>query len=144
MSPGSHRTDVAGLLAAPAPAVLTTYRASGAAVTSPVWFREHDAFLEVVVADNDVKLKHLAADPRASLTVFEAVPPFRGVRVEGEPEQLHADVTDARRAIAAKYLGESDGDRFVVARAPGGVILRFPLATAKIWDLAAILPPPAR
>lgn len=144
MPSGPNPPDVAGLLAAPSPAVLTSYRASGAAVTSPVWFREHDAALEVVIAENDVKLKHLAADPRASLTVFEAIPPFRGVRIEGEPEQIRTDVTEARIAIAQRYLGAEDGARFAAVRAPAGVILRFPLATAKIWDLSAILPPPAR
>lgn len=130
----------ADLLASPAPAVLTTYRSGGTAVTSPVWFREQDGFAEVVIAENDVKLRHLAADPRASLTVFEAVPPFRGVRIETEPEQVRADVTEARTAIAQRYLGAERGARFAAARTPSGVILRFPLAAAKVWDLAAILP----
>jgi hypothetical protein len=73
------------LLESPSPAVLTTYRKDGTAATSPVWFRFHDGCFEVVIAENDVKLRHLAAQPRCSLVVFEAVPPFRGVRVDDEP-----------------------------------------------------------
>ena len=49
----------ATLLAGPSPAVLTTYRRDGTAVPSPVWFRR-DGALEVVIADGDVKLHHLA------------------------------------------------------------------------------------
>ena len=63
--------------------MLTTYRADGTAVTSPVWFRYCHACFEVVIAENDVKLRHLAAHPQCSLVVFETVPPFRGVRVQG-------------------------------------------------------------
>ena len=54
------------LLEAPSPAVLTTYRKDGTAATSPVWFRFHDGCFEVVIAENDVKLRHLAAQPRCS------------------------------------------------------------------------------
>jgi hypothetical protein len=78
--------EFSSLLEAPSPAVLTTYRANGTAATSPVWFRFRDGCFEVVIAENDVKLRHLAAHPQCSLVVFETVPPFRGIRVEGEPE----------------------------------------------------------
>ena len=50
----------ATLLAGPAAAVLTTYRRDGTAVPSPVWYRRADDALEVVIADGDVKLRHLA------------------------------------------------------------------------------------
>ena len=52
------------LLQAPSPAVLTTYRKDGTAVTSPVWFRFQDNTFEVVIARDDVKLRHLAARPQ--------------------------------------------------------------------------------
>ena len=34
--------DVQSLLDAPSPAVLTTYRKDGSALTTPVWFRFHE------------------------------------------------------------------------------------------------------
>src|SRR3954447_11729734 len=89
------------LLEDPAPAVLTTYRRDGSAATSPVWFRFDDDAVEVVVAQGDVKLKHLARRPGCVLVVFEAVPPFRGVRVEAEPELVTGDVAEVRLAIAS-------------------------------------------
>ncbi|HEY6561817.1 MAG TPA: pyridoxamine 5'-phosphate oxidase family protein, partial [Polyangiaceae bacterium] len=105
------------LLDAPSPAVLTTYKRDGSALTSPVWFRYHEDALEVVVAAGDVKLQHLARDPSASLTVFEATVPFRGVQTRGEPQLIERDVTDVRQAIASRYLGSVDGARFAAQRA---------------------------
>ena len=128
------------LLEAPSPAVLTTYRQDGTAATSPVWFRFHDGCFEVVIAENDVKLRHLAAQPRCSLVVFEAVPPFRGVRVEDEPALSREGAGEARRSIARRYLGPEQGERFAAQRATPGIVLRLSAHQARAWDLTAILP----
>lgn len=133
------KDGVHGLLDTAAPAVLTTYRHDGTAASSPVWFRRHGDHLEVVIADGDVKLRHLAERPECALLVFEAQPPFRGLRIEGAPVLDRDGVTEARQAIAQRYLGDDDGDRFTAARGPG-VVLRLPLAAARTWDLVAILP----
>ena len=131
------------MLASPAPAVLTTYRASGEASISPVWFRwQGDAF-EVVIAEGDVKLRRLERDPRCSLLVFEAVPPFRGVQASGVAELVRGDVTPVRAAISGRYLGGVEqGERYAEARrSKPGVVLRLAPSHVKAWDLAAILPP---
>ncbi len=129
------------LLEGPAPAVLTTYRKDGSAFTTPVWFHWNDGTFEVVIAAGDVKLGHLARDPRCMLVVFEAVPPFRGIEVRNEAELRRGDVSEVRAAIAARYLGPVDGPRFSVARASTpGVLLRLPATDARIWDLSEILP----
>ena len=133
--------DVHSLLDAAAPAVLTTYRKDGSANVSPVWFRWHDDAFEVVIADGDVKLKHLGRDPRCVLVVFEAVPPFRGLEVRGEPELVECDVTPARVDIAGRYLGRDDGERFAAARtSKPGILLRLSATHPRVWDLGAILP----
>jgi hypothetical protein len=59
--------DVQSLLDAPSPAVLTTYRKDGSALTTPVWFRFHDGAFEVVLAEGDLKRQHLAGHQPASL-----------------------------------------------------------------------------
>ena len=132
--------SVRSLLEAPSPAVLTTYRRDGSALVSPVWFRWADDAFEVVIAERDVKLRHLAANPECVLVVFEAVPPFRGVEVRGVAELKEGDVTPARRAIAGRYLGEEVGRRFAAERATPGVLLRLAAADPRVWDLSAILP----
>ena len=68
------------LLDAPSPAVLTTYRKDGTALTTPVWFRFHAGAFEVVLAEGDVKRQHLARTPRCVLVVFEACRRFEAWR----------------------------------------------------------------
>jgi hypothetical protein len=128
------------LLDAAAPAVLTTYRQDGTAVPSPVWYRLHEDAFEVVIAQGDVKLRHLDRRPRCSLLIFESVPPFRGLRVEGEPTLTNQDVTPVRRSIASRYLGPDLGARFAADQSPSGVVLRLSAVDARTWDLSATLP----
>jgi len=134
-------SGVRTLLDGASPAVLTTYRKDGSANVSPVWFRFAEGAFEVVVASGDVKLRHLGRDPRCSLLVFEAVPPFRGVEVRGEPELVECDVTPFRADIAGRYLGAEAGARFAEERrAKPGVLLRLAADEPRVWDLEAILP----
>jgi PPOX class probable F420-dependent enzyme len=132
---------VQSLLDSPSPAVLTTYRADGTALVSPVWFRWADGAFEVVVAEGDIKLRHLARDPRCVLVVFEAVPPFRGVEVRGVPEIVEGDVTAARESIAGRYLGVEAGKRFAgERRSHPGVVVRLDAVAPRVWDLSSMLP----
>jgi PPOX class probable F420-dependent enzyme len=129
------------LLEAPSPAVLTTYRKDGSAHTVPVWFRWVDDAFEVVIAKGDVKLQHLARDPRCVLVVFEAVRPFRGLEVRGVAELVEGDATAARAAIAERYLGAGDGERFAAERrSRPGVVLQLVPGSPRVWDLSGILP----
>jgi PPOX class probable F420-dependent enzyme len=139
MSPSSDLEVLRSLLDAAAPAVLLTYRADGSADMSPVWFRVAGEMFEVVVAKSDKKYGHLQRDRRAVLMVFEAVPPFRGVKVRAEVELDDAGVEEARRVISARYLGAETAEDFVAAREAGVVVL-LPTSAARVWDLAGILP----
>ena len=132
---------VQSLLEAASPAVLTTYRKDGSALVSPVWFRWMDGGFEVVIAKGDVKLRHLGGDPRCILVVFEAVRPFRGIEVRGVGELVECDISSARAAIAGRYLGVADGERFAVERkSTPGVLLRLAPTNPRVWDLSGILP----
>ncbi|PWU25381.1 MAG: hypothetical protein C5B48_01600 [Candidatus Rokuibacteriota bacterium] len=139
---GDERLDrVRSLLQAPSPAVLATYRKDGSAHVSPVWFRWEGGAIEVVIAERDVKLRHLERDPRCVLVVFEAVRPFRGLEVRGKAQLVQCEVTPIRAAIAGRYLGPAGGERFAAARRPTpAVLLRLALAEPRVWDLEAILP----
>jgi hypothetical protein len=134
-------SEFASLLEAPSPAVLTTYRKDGTAVASPVWFRFRDDTFEVVIAEDDLKLRQLAVRPECELVVFETVPPFRGIRVRTDQPMLTRDgAQQARQEIATRYLGEERGKRYATERTSAAVLLRLPAHLAKAWDLAAILP----
>jgi hypothetical protein len=129
------------LLQAPSPAVLTTYRKDGTAAVSPVWFQFGADAFEVVIGEDDVKLRHLAARRECELIIFEAVAPFRGVRVRTDRATLSRDGAQlAREQIAVRYLGDQDGKRFAADRTSAAVVLRLPADGAKFWDLSAILP----
>jgi len=133
--------DVRPLIDAPSPAVLTTYRKDGSALTTPVWFRFHDGAFEVVLAEGDVKRQHLGRTPRCLLVIFEAVPPFRGIEVKGEPELVDTDVTSVREAIAGRYLGVERGRRYAeTRRSRRGTVVRLLPNDPRVWDLAAVLP----
>jgi PPOX class probable F420-dependent enzyme len=132
---------VRSLLEAPSPAVLTTYRKDGSALVTPVWFRWTGEAFEVVIAEGDVKLGHLARNPQCILVVFEAVPPFRGVEVRGSADLVEGDVTAARAEIAGRYLGADEGERFADARRTRpGVLLRLVPEAPRTWSLSGILP----
>jgi PPOX class probable F420-dependent enzyme len=133
--------DFRTLLEAASPAVLTTYRKDGSAQTSPVWFRCTRLAFEVVIAGDDVKLRHLERNPSCSLVIFETTVPFRGVELRGEASLTHCDVTAIRQSIASRYLGSEAGERFAAARTskPGVLLQLFP-TRPRLWDLAAILP----
>ena len=138
---GDWLDGVRSLLEAAAPAVLTTYRKDGSALVSPVWFRWCDGGFEVVIAQGDLKLRHLARDPRCVLVVFEAVRPFRGVEVRGVAELVECDVSSVRAVIAGRYLGAGDGARFAAERSSKpGIMLRLTPDNLRVWDLSEILP----
>lgn len=126
---------VESLLSAPAPAVLATRRKDGSMKVTPVWFRYEGEHFEVVIADGDVKLKHIARDPRVTLLVFEAVPPFRGVRVEAEAEITRGTVDEVRRSITSRYLSEEESKAFTESRRGNGAVIRIPTKSAKVWGL---------
>jgi hypothetical protein len=133
--------DVWPLIDAPSPAVLTTYRRDGSALTTPVWFRFQDGAFEIVFAEGDVKRQHLARTPKCLLVIFEAIPPFRAIEIKGEPELVDIDVTSVREAIAARYLGAERGRRYAeTRRSRQGTVVRLVPRDPRVWDLAASLP----
>jgi PPOX class probable F420-dependent enzyme len=132
---------VKSLLETPSPAVLTTYKKDGSALVTPVWFRWDGAAFHVVIAKGDIKLRHLARDPRCVFVVFETVPPFRGIEVRGVPELIDLDVTDERVEIAGRYLGSERGRHYAELRkSKPGVLLRLVPDDPRVWDLSAIIP----
>ena len=97
-------------LAAAKYVALTTFRRTGAPVTTPVWFApsldEPQAFV-VITVDDTGKTKRLAHTDRVELQacdirgrVADGAPTFRGTaRVVRDP----ADVASVRRGVVAKY-----------------------------------------
>jgi PPOX class probable F420-dependent enzyme len=137
MTPPDLRS-VKSLLDGPSPAVLATHRKNGTMKLSPVWFRYEGAYFEIIIADDDVKLKHITRDPRVTLLIFETTPPFRGVQVSDEAEITREGLDETRRSITSRYLDEESSRAFTQRRTGNGAVVRIPARCAKTWDLAPI------
>ena len=127
------------LLEGPTPAVIATYRKNGAVKLSPVWFRLDGDFFEVVIADDDVKLKHITQDQRVTLLIFESTAPFRGIQVSANAEVSRDKLDETRRSISARYLEDGASREFTERRAGTGAVVRIPAHVARTWDLSSIV-----
>ena len=130
--------SVRSLLDSPAPAVLATQRKDGTVKLTPVWFRHHGGHFEVVIADDDVKLKHIQRNPIVTLLIFETTPPFRGVQVMDEAKISRDNLDETRRAISGRYLDQDSSQKLTELRKGNGAVVRIPTRSARLWDLAGI------
>ena len=134
MRKGLRPEDLDGLLERPVLAVLATYRADGEVLLSPVWHRWRDSGFDVVTGEDDVKVRHLRADARASIVVCEHEPPYRGIEVRGLAVLGRADA-DAVRQIAARYLGDEKGLAYA-DRGYDDTLIRLEPGQLRVWDFA--------
>lgn len=133
--------DLDGFLELPVVAVLATHRRDGTVLLSPVWHRWRDGGFEIWVGDNDVKVRHLRRDPRATVLVAETDPPYRGVEVRGEASFVDRDLTASALEIASRYVGEERAAAFVGSRAEDDLLIRIAPGEIRVWDFADDFPP---
>jgi PPOX class probable F420-dependent enzyme len=127
--------DLEDFLALPLVAVLATYRRDGSVLLSPVWHRWHDGGFDVVSAPNDVKLRHLRRDPRASLLVYEQEPPYRGVEIRTSAHVVDVHGAAVLRDLAVRYLGAEAGEAYA-AGSGDSVLIRLEPGRVRTWDFA--------
>lgn len=113
---------------------LTTFRRTGAPVSTPVWIARDGAELVVVSVDPAGKLKRLAHTARVELRpcnprgrVPEGAPTYAGTAVVVRTPE---DVAAVKRALARKYVMARLGD--AVARVTDRVRPRAPRAGIRI------------
>src|SRR5579862_9077158 len=107
MRKGLTVEDLGDLASRPLLAVLATYRADGTVLLSPVWHEWAEGGFTVVTRSDDVKVKHLRRDPRASIVLCEHAPPYRGVEVRATAQLIAGTgIRGAVKRIASRYLGE--------------------------------------
>jgi PPOX class probable F420-dependent enzyme len=134
MRKGLDLDDLDGLLERPLVAVLATYWLSGDVLLSPVWHRWRDGGFEVVTRGDDVKVRHLRNDSRATMLVYEHEPPYRGIELKGRAVLSPAE-RDLVREIAVRYLGADEGEAYA-ARAGDDTLIRLEPGDVRAWDFA--------
>lgn len=135
MRRGLTVTDLGDLVELPLPAVLATYRRDGTVLLSPVWHEWRDGGFDVATRSEGVKARHLRRDPRASLVVCEAAPPYRGVEARCHVRLVTAGVAETARRIASRYLGEEAGTAYA-STAADDLVLRLEPEALRAWDFA--------
>ena len=135
------RTDLAiddldGFLDEPVVAVLATVRRDGSVLLSPVWHEWRDGGFNVWTGANDVKVRHLGREPRASILVAESSYPLRGVEVRGPARIVEEGAVEAAVRIAGRYLGPNRGEAYVRKVGGNDVIIRLEPGAFRAWDFA--------
>jgi PPOX class probable F420-dependent enzyme len=128
--------DLGSFLDEPRVAVLATLRKDGTVLLSPVWHEWRDGGFNLWIAVDDVKVRHLRRDPRATIVVAESDPPLRGVEVRTAALFIEEGVSETATRIAARYIGEGKGGAYVESLGGDDVIVRLVPGDIRIWDFA--------
>jgi PPOX class probable F420-dependent enzyme len=132
--------DLNGFLEEPHLAVLATGRADGSTLLSPVWHRWHAGGFEFWIGADDVKVRHLRRDPRASVVVAESELPYRGVEVRGEATFVEDAVEGSAIEIASRYVGAEVAEAYVRSLTGNDLLVRVQPGDLRIWDFADDFP----
>jgi PPOX class probable F420-dependent enzyme len=124
------------LMTMPIVALLATYRRDGTVLLSPVWHEWHDGGFNVTIEPGDVKARHVANDPRASIALYENDPPYRGLELRGMVRLVEEDANQIQRRIAERYLGRQAAEMYAPDPNDRVVTLRLEPGVLRAWDFA--------
>jgi PPOX class probable F420-dependent enzyme len=131
--------DLGDLLERPLLAVLATHRADGGVLLSPVWHEWRDGGFNVVTSGDDVKVRHLRRDPRASIVLAESDLPYRGIEVRAEA--MISAAGEIARRVATRYVGADRADTYATS---DDVVIRLEPGMLRTWDFADDFPEAAQ
>ena len=135
MRRGLEPADLGDLLDQPLVAVLATYRKDGEVLLSPVWHRWRDGGFDVATGSDDVKVRQLRIDGRASLIVYEPAPPYRGLELRTRATLVAEGAQETAREIAGRYLGVEAGEAYAAGQVDD-VVIRLEPGALRAWDFA--------
>lgn len=126
------------LVERPLVSTLATYRRSGSVLLSPVWHEWRDGGINICALPDDVKVRHIRRDPRASVVIYDQEPPYRGLELRATPRLLEEGIRYAEvlRRIAVRYLGESEGGAYAESTGERGLVIRLEPGELRTWDFA--------
>ncbi len=113
--------------------------ASGRPLVAPVWYIVEGDSLVFNTGKDTAKGRALARDPRATMCVDLAEPPFAFVQVQGEAELSEdpAELLRTATAIAARYMGAERAEEFGKRNGvPGELVVRLrPVKVVAAFDI---------
>jgi PPOX class probable F420-dependent enzyme len=125
--------ELGDFLDLPYTAVLATHWADGTVLLSPIWHEWRDGGFNLGVPENDVKLKHIARDPRVTLCVYEQSWPSRSLEVRGIATVTMEGREELSRRLSVRYLGPVKGNEYA-NRVGSGVVVRIEPGIIRAWD----------
>ena len=132
MNRGLSVEQLDGLLDERRLAIMSTFRADGTVLLSPLWYIWEDGGFTIGMAAADGKLKHLRRDPRVTIVVNEDEFPYRGFEVRGQATLLDVPYGPVIRRIARRYVGDEASAFYDDER--GGTIARIEPGEMRAWD----------
>lgn len=136
MRTGLGVEDLAGLLDEPLVAVLATLRRDGSVLLSPVWHRWSGGGFDLWLPEDDVKVRALRRDPRATVVVAESSPPLRGIEVRGDARLVEASKFEIAVAVGSRYIGEERARAYAGPDPSEYTIVRVEPGHLRAWDFA--------
>ena len=119
-------------------ATLATHRKDGSILLSPLWYSWEGGRFQLGISAGDIKLKHMARDPKVTIVVAEETPPYRGIEVQGIAHVDETNYPPRMRALARRYLGPP-GEEIYGDDEKGAIVTIEPTAT-RTWDFDDDLP----
>lgn len=116
--------------------MLATLRRDGTVLLSPVWHEWRDGGFDVWVGADDVKVRHLRRDPRATIVVAESEPPLRGIEVRNTVELIRDGALETAVGIATRYIGREKATAYVGSMTGEHLIVRLAPGDLRIWDFS--------
>jgi len=117
-------------------ATLATYESDGTVRLSPVWWEWTEGGFNVVIADGDVKARHLKRDSRASLTIYDHEPPYRGVELRAKAALTLDGADEVEHRLAHKYLGATKATKWLESPDWVPLLVRLEPGELRIWDFS--------
>jgi PPOX class probable F420-dependent enzyme len=125
--------ELGDFLDLPYTAVLATHWPDGTVLLSPVWYEWRDGGVNLGVPENDVKLRHIARDPRVTVIVYEQSWPSRSLEVRGVATVSVEGRDDLTLRLSLRYLGPVRGAEYA-ARVGSGMVVRVEPGIIRAWD----------
>lgn len=118
-------------------AKLATINPDGTPHLVPVWYLHEGQDLVIVTNPTSRKVRNILRDPRVTVCVDRATPPYAGVILRGKATVEHVEYQSLAVPMAIRYLGQDAGVLVGEQYARNDLAtIRIPIVQPFTWDYA--------